>query len=149
VHGLYVNRVSFGTYVGHISIDWCKYHVSINQTSDINNKPAQIKISYLETESIASGHWTDDVAIIFDTNNYAFGTIDFVMIISGTSGSQPNGLTKIGGVNILCKPVGQSHYEWTTTGRPIQNAARKLEYFGWNITDSKLEYYNGSAWVQL
>lgn len=115
---------------------------------DISPGLSRVVINNLFREYYTSGAvWYSSSYFVNDVNNYAVGTLSYhnVQAAVGTDYSE---FSKNGGINLLSRRLDSDIPEWSTTGRPILHTIG-VKLFGYNTTDNKLEYNNGSTWIQL
>lgn len=102
-------------------------HASIGFNNDNDTDPSPYSINSANL-TIGIGGFT-----LYNTPNYTGLPIQFK---SRSEQELPSGVERYRGVKLV---------EWGATGRPVSPINGEM---GYNTTDNKMEYWNGSTWVQ-
>lgn len=129
---------------------WCPVAIYIpsSNTMGLTAGVTRLSLDGVYNEYYVTGtKWANSVYYVYDPGNNAIGTMSYSLVQSGV-GVNYALFNKSGGINLLCKRKDSSIPEWTTAGRPTVSTVG-VKLFGYNTDANKIEYYNGSTWVQL
>jgi hypothetical protein len=104
VNGFLVTESNHLPNLSKISTFWCINQITISSTAAVSPGGYYLLCQYLAVEWRSAGSWYDSINILNDPSNHSFGIINFD-IVQANVGVNNNVFKKIGGQNVICRPI--------------------------------------------